>query len=90
MKHAHTRRSNANSKAQANMHTFRNNQCSPDMQCSNTWTMETSHDCKSNTKSIKTTTKTTTTGFYWKAKEKADEKSGALASAVKALGRSVS
>ena len=52
--------------------------------------MGTSHDCKSNTKSIKTTTKTTTTGFYWKAKEKADEKSGALASTVKALGRSVS
>ena len=65
MKHAHTRRSNANSKAQANTHTFRNNQCSPDMQCSNTWTMETSHDCKSNTKSIKTTT----TGFYWKVWE---------------------
>ena len=30
--------SNANSKVQANMHTSRNNQCNPDMQCSNTWT----------------------------------------------------
>ena len=30
-------RSNVNSKAQANMHTSRNNQCNPDMQCSNTW-----------------------------------------------------
>ena len=29
MKHAYTRRSNVNSKAQANMHTSRNNQCSP-------------------------------------------------------------
>ena len=37
MKHAHTRRSNANSKAQANMHTPRNNQCNQDIQCSNTW-----------------------------------------------------
>ena len=47
MKHAYTRRSNANSKAQANMHTSRKNQCNPDMQYSNTWTMDTS-----NTKSI--------------------------------------
>ena len=47
--YAYTRRSNANSKAQATMHTSRNNQCNPDMQCSNTWTMETSHDCKSGT-----------------------------------------
>ena len=38
--------------AQANMHTSRNNKCNPDMQCSNTRTMETSHDCKSNTKSF--------------------------------------
>ena len=53
MKHAHTGRSNANSKAQANMYTSWNHQCNPDMQCSNTWTMETSHDCKSDTKSIK-------------------------------------
>ena len=53
MKHAYTRRSNVNSKAQANMHTSWNNQCNPDMQCSNTWTMETSHDWKSNTRSIK-------------------------------------
>ena len=30
----------------------RNNQCNPDMQCSNTWTMDTSQDCKSNAKSI--------------------------------------
>ena len=52
MKQAYTRRSNVNSKAQANMHTSRNNQCNLDMQCSNTWTMETCHDCKSNTKSI--------------------------------------
>ena len=53
MKHAYTRRSNVNSKAQANMHTSWNHQCNPDMQYSNTWTMETSHDCKSNTKSNK-------------------------------------
>ena len=53
MKHAYTRRSNVNSKAQANMHTSRNNQCNPDMQCSNTWTIETSHDCKSNTETNK-------------------------------------
>ena len=53
MKHAYTRRSNVNSKAQANMHTSRNNQCNPDMQCSNTWTIEISHDCKSNTESNK-------------------------------------
>ncbi len=53
MKHAYTRRSNVNSKAQANMHTSWNNQCNLDMQCSYTWTMETSHDWKSNTKSIK-------------------------------------
>ena len=54
MKHAYTRRSNVNSKhAQANMHTSWNNQCNPDMQCSNTWTIETSQDCKSNTKSNK-------------------------------------
>ena len=53
MKHAYTRRSNVNSKAQANMHTSWNNQCNLDMQCSNTWTMETFHDWKSNTKSIK-------------------------------------
>ena len=53
MKHAYTRRSNVNSKAQANMHTSRNHQCDPDMQCSSTRTMETSHDCKSNTESIK-------------------------------------
>ena len=46
-------RSNVNSKVQANMHTSRNNQYNPDKQCSNTWTMETSHDCKSNTKSNK-------------------------------------
>ena len=52
MKHAYTRRSNVNSKAQANMHTSRNNRCNPDMQCSNTWTMDTSHDCKSDAKSI--------------------------------------
>jgi len=52
MKHAYARRSNANSKVQANMHTSRNNQCNPDTQYSNTWTMHTSHDCKSNTKSI--------------------------------------
>ena len=52
MKHAYTRRSNVNSKAQANMHTSRNNQCNPDMQSSNTWTMETSHDWKSYTKGI--------------------------------------
>ena len=52
MKYAYTRRSNANSKARANMHTSWKNQCSPDMQCSNTWTRETSHDWKSNTKSI--------------------------------------
>ena len=52
MKQAYTRRSNVISKAQANMHTSRNNQCNPDMQCSNTWTMETSHDCKLNTNSI--------------------------------------
>ena len=53
MKHAYTRRSNVNSKAQANMHTSWNHQCNPDMQGSNTWTMDTSHDCKSNTKSNK-------------------------------------
>ena len=53
MKHAYTRQSNVNSKAQANMHTSWNNQCDLDMQCSYTWTMETSHDWKSNTKSIK-------------------------------------
>ena len=41
-------RSNVNSKAQTNMHTSRNNQRNPDMQCSDTWTMETSYDCKSN------------------------------------------
>ena len=52
MKHAYTRRSNVNSKAQANMHTSRNNQCNLNMQCSNTRTMDTSHDCKSNTESI--------------------------------------
>ena len=52
MKQAYTGRSNTKSKAQANMHTSRNNQCNPDMQCSNTWTMDTSHDCKSDTKSI--------------------------------------
>ena len=52
MKHALTRQSIANSKMQTNMHTSWNSQCNPDMQCSNTWTMETSHDCKSNTKSI--------------------------------------
>ena len=52
MKHAYTRLSNVNSKVQTNMHTSRNNQCNPDMQCSNTWTMDTSHDWKSNTKSI--------------------------------------
>ena len=52
MKHAFTRQSIANSKMQTNMHTSWNSQCNPDMQCSNTWTMETSHDCKSNTKSI--------------------------------------
>ena len=52
MKHAYTRQSNVNSKVQPNMHTSRNSQCNPDMQCSNIWTMETSHDCKSNTKSI--------------------------------------
>ena len=51
--HIYTRRSNTNSKVQANMHTSRNNQSNPDMQCSNTWTMDTSHDCKSNTNSIK-------------------------------------
>ena len=38
MKHAYTRQSNAISKAQANRHTSRNNQCNPDMQCSNTGT----------------------------------------------------
>ena len=32
--------------------TYQNNQCDPDMQCSNTWAMDTSHDRKSNTKSI--------------------------------------
>jgi len=53
MKHAYTRRSNVNSKVQANMHTSWNNQCNPDMQCSNTWTIETSKDCKSNTRSNK-------------------------------------
>ena len=38
------------------MHTSRNNQWqrNPDMQPSNTWTMDTSHDCKSNTESITT------------------------------------
>ena len=67
MKHAYTRRSNVNSKAQANMRTSWNHQCSPDMQCNNTWTMETSHNCKSNTKSKKT--KQNKTGFYWKVWE---------------------
>ena len=67
MKHAYTRRSNVNSKVQANMHTSRNNQCKPDMLCSNTWTMETSHDCKSNAKSINT-------GFCWKKKKKKKKK----------------
>ena len=52
MKHAYTRRSNASSKVQANMHTSLNSQCNPDMQCISTWTMDTSHDCKSNTKRI--------------------------------------
>ena len=52
IKTRNTRRSNVNSKAQANMHTSRNNKCNPDMQCSNTWTTETSHDCKSNAKNI--------------------------------------
>ena len=44
--------SNANSKVQANMHTSRNNYCSRDMKCSDTWIMDTCPDCKSNTKSI--------------------------------------
>ena len=45
------------------MHASWNNQCNLDMQCSYTWIMETSHDWKSNTKSIKKT------GFYWKVWE---------------------
>ena len=53
MKHAYTRRSAVNSKVQANMRTSWNHQCNPDMQCSNTWAIETSHDCKSNPKSNK-------------------------------------
>ena len=69
MKHAYTRRSNANSKAQANMHTSRNNQCNPDMQCSNTWTMDTSHEYKSNTKSINKNKNKAKNGFYWKVWE---------------------
>ena len=52
MKHAFTRQSIANSKVQAKMHTYWNNRCNPDTQYSNTWTMDTSHDCRSNTKSI--------------------------------------
>ena len=42
----HIRRANANSKAQPNMHTSRNNQCNPDMPYSNTWTMETTQTCR--------------------------------------------
>ena len=67
MKHAYTRRPNANSKVQANMHTSRNNQCIPNMQCSNTWTMDTAHVCKSNTKSI-------TTIIYIRKKERKKKK----------------
>ena len=35
MKHAYTKRSNANSKAQANMHTSRNSQCASVEFCDN-------------------------------------------------------